>query len=356
MADDVDPESKTEDPTPRRREEARKQGQLPFSSELVGSVVLLAGVIGLNYFGRELGQTLLAVFREDLPQLFRPEFTPNHVQELFVRIFVKVVAALAPLLGLMLTGGVVANIVQVGLQFSPEKLEFKIDRLDPIGGLGRLFSPAALVKGLLGLLKIAALIGVSYFVIGGRFGTIFGVGRGRPADVAGSAWELVMRLALTLTAAVVLIALIDYVYQRRRFERGLRMTKQEIKDEQKQEEGDPQIKQRIRQIARERARRKMLSEVPKATVILTNPTHYAVALRYTQGRDETPVLVAKGAGVFAKAIAKLAREKNVPVVERPELARLLYGSVKEGQAIPGQLYRAVAEVIAFVYRMRGIGA
>ena len=134
------------------------------------------------------------------------------------------------------------------------------------------------------------------------------------------------------------------------------MTKQEIKDEQKQEEGDPQIKARIRQIARERAKRKMLSEVPKATVILTNPTHYAVALRYAPGRDETPVVVAKGAGVFAQAIAKRARETNVPVIERPELARSLYSSVKEGRAIPGPLFRAVAEVIAFVYRLRGISA
>ena len=194
MAEEVDPELKTEDPTPRRREEARKQGQLPFSSELVGSVVLLGGIVGLLYFGRDLGGTLLDVFRTDLPQLFRPELTPNHIQELFARTFVKVVAALVPLLGLMLAGGIVSCVVQTGLHFSPEKLEFNLDRLNPVGGFGRLFSPAALVKGLLGLLKIAALVGVSYFVLSSRIGTIYGLGRGRVGDVTGSAWALVLRL------------------------------------------------------------------------------------------------------------------------------------------------------------------
>jgi flagellar biosynthetic protein FlhB len=168
------------------------------------------------------------------------------------------------------------------------------------------------------------------------------------------AWDLVLRLGLYLVGAMALIAAVDYFYQRRRFEISLRMTKQEVKDELKQDEGDPQQKARMRQIARERMKRKMLQSVPKATVVITNPTHYAVALRYNPG-DPAPVVVAKGAGVFALKIRDLARTHGVPIVERPALARGIYAAVKEGQPIPAVLFRAVAEVLAFIFRLRGVG-
>ncbi|MEO2088060.1 MAG: flagellar biosynthesis protein FlhB [Gemmataceae bacterium] len=355
MAEDVDEESKTEDPSPRRREEARKQGQVPFSQELVGAVVLLAAVIGLIVFGNSIGGRLLQVIRDDLPVVRHENLTPADAQKLFLSAALRLGAAVAPWFGLMLVAGVAACVVQAGLQLTPEKLELKFDRLNPATGAQRLFSTAALVKGGLAMLKVAAIGGMAYWVFEGRVGVILGLNHDRLSWAAVSAWAVITRLALYLAAATALVAAADYIYQRRRFEVGLRMTKQEVKDELKQEEGDPQLKARMRQLARERMMRKMLTEVPKATVVITNPTHYAVALRYDTPTDDAPVVVARAAGAFALKVIALARDSGVPVVERPTLARAIYAAVKEGRPIPGPLFRAVAEVIAFVYRLRGIG-
>ncbi len=256
-----------------------------------------------------------------------------------------------PFFGLLLAVGVGASVAQVGFQINTEKLELKPDRLNPVNGVGKLFSGSSVVRGLLTVLKVLAVGAVAYFVLDGRGGSVVSLGRGRLTGAAPVAWELVLRLSLYLAGAVALVAIIDYVYQRRRFERSLMMTKEELKQELKQEDGDPQIKARIRQIARERTRRRALTEVPKATVVVTNPTHYAVALRYDPVRDTAPVVIAKGKGAFAKRIMKLARESGVPVIERPPLARALQ-AIREGQAIPGVLFRAVAEVLAFVMKLR----
>ncbi len=352
MAEDVDPESKTEEASPKRREDARKQGQIPFSAELVGAVVLLASVLALANLGKPLGEAMLNVFRHDLPKAFRGDFTALDAQVLFARTAITVLTALLPILGVMLAAGVAAAVAQAGFQITPERLELKFDRLDPTSGFGRLFSFASVVKGLLAILKVTAVAVVAYVVIDGRYGLITGLGRDRVPGAAVTAWSIVTRLAVYLAAAAVLIALIDYVYQRQRFETQLRMTKQEVKEELKESEGDPQLKARMRQVARERARRKMLQAVPKATVVITNPTHYAVALRYEAATDAAPVVVAKGAGAFAERIMALARTSGVPVLERPPLARALFKGVREGQPIPAVLFRAVAELIALVYRLR----
>ncbi|HEX4608761.1 MAG TPA: flagellar biosynthesis protein FlhB [Urbifossiella sp.] len=354
MAEDVDPESKTEDPTPHRREEARRQGQVPFSAELVGGVVLLAGIIGLGNIGPNVGGTMLDVFRSDLARLYRPDLTADEARELIVGLVSRMLTVLAPMFGILLAIGVAAAVAQVGFSVNTDKLAPNFDKLNPVTGFGRLFSMAAVVRGLQTVAKVSALAIVAYLVIEPRGGVVASLARDRLGGAALTSWALVVRLATYLAAAVAGVAVIDYLYQRRRFEQSLRMSKQEIKDEHKQEEGDPHIKARIRQIARDRFRQRMLKAVPTATVVVTNPTHYAVALRYDADRDAAPVVVARGAGAFARRVAKLARERRVPVVERPVLARALYG-LKEGQSIPGPLFRAVAEVLAFVYKLRGVG-
>jgi flagellar biosynthetic protein FlhB len=353
--EEVDQESKTEDPTPRRREEARRQGLAPYSAELVGSLVTLAGVIGLTYMGPALWDAMTGVYRHDLQRLFRSEYPVEGAREMLQRNSIWILTALLPFFGLLLAVGVGASLIQVGFQINTEKLEPNFDRLNPATGWSRLFSFASLVRGLLTLLKLAALGFVADWVIEGRAGVVAALSSYRLSAAATASWLLVMRLALYLASAVAAVTVIDYIYQRRRFEQSLKMTRQELKEELKREEGDPQIKARIRQIQRERARRRMMAEVPKATVVVTNPSHYAVALRYDASRDGAPVVIAKGTGVLAKRIAALARRHSIPVLERPPLARALYASVREGQAIPGPLFRAVAEVLAFVYRMRGPG-
>jgi flagellar biosynthetic protein FlhB len=353
LAEDVDKESKTEDPTPRRREEARRQGQVPFSAELVGSAVLLAGVVGLSNIGADVWRAMILVFRQDLARAFQPGFGIEDAVELMARTIARVLAALLPFFGLVMGVGIAVNVAQVGFQINTEKLAPNVDKLNPANGVSRLFSVAALVRGGLTLLKVIGLGLVAYLVLEGRAGIITSLSQDRLAGAAPAAWGVVMRLALYLTVAVAVVAVLDYFYQRYKFEQSLRMTKEEVKRELKEEEGDPLIKARLRQIARERTRRRMLAEVPKATVVVTNPTHYAVALRYDSARDAAPVVVAKGAGLFARRIAELARTSGVVVIERPPLARALYSGVKEGQPIPGPLFRAVAELLAMVYRLRG---
>jgi flagellar biosynthetic protein FlhB len=356
VAEEVDQESRTEDPTPRRREEARRQGQVPFSAELVGSAVLLGGVIGLIYLGPSMWDAMIALFRHDLARLLHGEFGVEWARELMQRATIQLLTVLTPFFGLLLAIGIGASVLQVGFQLNAEKMEPNFDRLNPASGFGRLFSMAAVVRGLLALLKVVALGFVAYWVVSGRGLIIASISANPLSGATATSWAIVMRLATYLSAAIVIVAILDYVYQRRRFEQSLRMTKQEVKEEMKREEGDPQIKARIRQIQRDRARRRMLSEVPKATVVVTNPTHYAIALRYDAPRDTAPMVVAKGHGVIARRIAELARRHSIPVLERPPLAKALYESVREGQAIPGPLFRAVAEVLAFVYRVRGATA
>lgn len=355
MAEEVDQESRTEDPTPRRRDEARRQGQVPFSAELVGSAVTLAGVIGLTYIGPTIWEAMTGVFLRDYPNLFHSDYPVEGAREMLQRNLIAVLSAMLPFFGLVLAVGIGASILQVGFQINTEKLELNLDRLNPTSGFGRLFSFASLFRGLLTLLKLVALAFVADWVIEGRAGVLLALSSYRLRAATLASWSVEMRLAAYLAAAVALVSVIDYIYQRYRFEQSLKMTKQEVKEELKREEGDPRIKARIRQIQRDRARRRMMAEVPKATVVVTNPTHYSVALRYNAPRDSAPVLVAKGQGVFAKRIAELARRHSIPVLERPPLARALYAGVREGQAIPGPLFRAVAEVLAFVYRVRGGG-
>lgn len=354
MAEEVDDESKTEEATPRRREEARRQGQIPFSNELVGSVVLLAGVLSLSAFGPMIGSGLMNAFRDGLVRIHHPEFDSTTVQELFQRNAIPMLVSMLPLLAALLVAGVAASVAQAGFEVNGEKLGPKFEKLNPAEGWQRLFSVSSLVRAGLMILKTIALAAVAYWVLEGRLGILTAIGRDRLGGAASSAWTLIMRLATFMSAGVVLVSLLDYVYQRRKFERGLMMTRQELKDEMKQEEGDPQLKARIRQIQRDRARQRMLREVPKSTVVLTNPTHYAVALRYQPGTDAAPVLVAKGTGLMAQRIVKLATEFGVPVLERPTLTRALYSGVKDGHPIPNVLFQAVAEVLAFLYRLRGI--
>lgn len=356
MADDVDQESKTEDPTPRRREEARRQGQVPFSAEMVGSLVLLAGVIGLINIGPAIWAAMYDVFRHDLPRIFHAEFGSAEAADLIARTVMRMLGVLLPFFGVLLAIGIGASVAQVGFQLNTEKLSFNFDKLNPANGLGRLFSFAALFRGLITLAKVIALAAMAYVVLEPRSGVLASLGRHKLESATATAWAVVLKLLVYLVSAVTLVSVADYFYQRRKFEQSLRMTKEELKRELKEEDGDPQVKARVRALQREIAQRKMLAEVPKATVVVTNPTHYAVALRYDPARgDASPIVVARGRGAFAKRIAEMARENRVPVLERPVLARALYGQVKEGQTIPNVLFQAVAEVLVFIYKLRGYG-
>jgi flagellar biosynthetic protein FlhB len=353
MAESDDYDSRTEPATQRRRDEAREQGRVAYSSELVGGLLLLASMILLTNLGGTLSGGLLDSVRIALPAAPPHDLGVGEAAEQLGRYYWAWLRITGAFLIGLLALGVTANVVQIGFHITPDRLGPEFDKLDPTEGLKRLFSLAALVKGTLAVLKVASLILLTYLVLRGRLTLLTTAGEGGLIHMVGQGWGLTMRLAVAAASVMFLLGVVDYIYQRQRFERSLRMTKQEIKEEAKREEGDPVLKARIRAIQREMARRRMMAAVPKATVVVTNPTHIAVALLYERGVNAAPRVVAKGSGFIAARIIELAREAGVPVVERRPLARALFKVAKIDQEIPEMLFHAVAELLAYLYRLRG---
>lgn len=344
---------RTEDPTPRRREEARKQGQVPFSPELTAAIVVLAGVLVLFVMGPVVGGQLVQTFRGQLREKVLIDLNLDTTRQLAWEQTGKLMSILGLSFAVTMLAGIGASIAQMGLHWLPDRLLPDWDRVSPTTGFSRLVSLQTLRRALIALLKVAGLTLIAALLVRGRLGEIVQLGRGSVSETAAAGWEVCIRMMLYLAAALLAVGLLDYFFQWRRIEAALKMSRQDIKEETKREEGDPMIKARLRALQRQRARYRTLAAVPKATVVITNPTHYAVALRYDRGSDRAPVVTAKGAGVLARQIAETARRHAVPVLERPPLARMLFFSVPEGQEIPPTLFQAVAEVIAFVLRLRG---
>lgn len=352
MAEGADNEDKTFDPTPRRREEAREQGRYAFSQDLGSSSTTFAGFACLMFLGKNMGSNMLSSFRTDLGRLRSDDLTPNSASEMLTNLFGNGLTVVGGFFAVLLVVAVIAGIVQAGFHISPERLGPDFSKFDPTSGVKRIISTANVVKGLLAILKVIMLSWVAYALLEGKVGSLLSLGHDRLTGAASTAWYLILRIAVWMAAVIFLLGIVDFLYQFRRFETSLKMTREEYERENKEEEGDPQFKARRKQLARERSRRKMLSNIPKATVVVTNPTHFAVALRYEQGRDVAPMVVAKGAGSFARRMSQLARDNGVPVLEKPELARALFAAVREDQPIPPGLFLAVAEVIAFVFKLK----
>jgi flagellar biosynthetic protein FlhB len=258
-----------------------------------------------------------------------------------------------PFMGLLLVVGLAVNLLQVGVRIAPDRLSMDLTRLLPTTAWKRLFSLSALVRGLLALGKVLILGILAWVLLRDRAGLFYGMSHAGLSGMVAQGWALTARLFLGMAAAVAVLGALDYAYQRYQFEQSLRMTKQEVKDELKREEGDPLIKARVRKIQREMARKRMMAAVPRATVVLTNPTHVAVVLLYERNIMPAPKVVAKGAGHLAERIKLEARRYGIPILERPALARAVYRAVRLDQEIPKVLFQAVAEVLAYLYRLRG---
>lgn len=351
MAEDLG-QSRTEDPTPRRREEARQQGQVAYSSDLGGAVILLVAVVGLWLGGERLGGRLLDTLRLDWLSVAVGDFGTLQAHALLATLFGRGLEMLGLLLGLLVVFGVAVAAAQVGFHLTPALLGPKWEKLNPAEGWTRLFSRAALFRGLAAVLKVGLVAALAWWVVRGRGGMVAALGEGGLGYAAAQGWGLVLRLALAVAAALVVLGVGDYLFQRWRLEQSLRMTRQELKEEVKREEGDPHIKGRMRKLQRELAQRRMMAQVPHATVVVTNPTHLAVALRYERGKRGAPRVLAKGRGYVAKRIEMLARRHAVPVVENKPVARALFRGAAVDQEIPSVLYFAVAEVLVYVYGLR----
>ncbi len=345
--------SKTEAATPRRREEARKKGQVARSVE-VNTALGLLGALALLYFsGFFMLQQMGSLCSYSWSNLGGFRFDLNEFRRYDLVFCLKLVLLLGPLfLGVFLVS-ILTNVLQFGFLFSWEPLALKPENLNPVQGFQRLFSRRTVVEFVKDLLKIVVAMGVTWLTLRGKLKEIVLLMAQDSGALFGNLVHLSAQLFLRLCLALLVLAALDYWYQRWEYEESIKMSKQEIKDEYRQLEGDPQIKARVRQLQREASRRRMLKDLPKADVVITNPTHLAVAVRYDTRSMEAPVVVAKGARLMAERIKEIAREHSIPVLENKPLARALYETTPVGGQVPGTLFAAVAELLAYVYQLQG---
>lgn len=353
MAENDDQE-RTEQATSKRREESREKGQVARSQEVVSVGILVAGLL-FFYFG---GSTLLLKTMDVMTSGFREagqvNLTPDSVTAIIINYVFKGFGILFPLLIAVLVAAILGNVLQFGFMFSSESIQPKFDKISPAKGFKRLFSIRSIVELFKGVLKVCIIGAVAYLIIRNEFDHLIPLADQSTWGIFSYIGGICFKILLAMTVVLVFLAALDYAYQRWEYEKGIRMTKQEIKDEYKSTEGDPMIKARIRRIQREMAQKRMMAEVPKADVIITNPTHLAVAIKYNPGDMQAPIVVAKGADFIAEKIRDIARENDIPIIENKPLAQVLYKIVKVNSMVPEDLYRAVAEVLAFVYEQKKI--
>lgn len=353
MAEDQDRSQQTEEPTQKRLEEARKAGDVVKSAEVNAFILLGGGSLAIIIFGHSAVLNvarLLTVFLE------QPEaFTINGPDLIAMAktLLSHLAIALAPFFTVLMAASIAGHVLQSRPVFALDKIFPDFSKLSPLAGLHRLFGIDGwlnLVKGLIKILIVGAAIWTQLWPERGGIGAILFQS---PATIASDMSHLLSKVLVAALSALAVIAILDYFWQRTQFLNRHRMSKQELKEEQRQNEGDPQVKAKIRQLRQERARKRMMSQVPQATVVIANPVHFAVALKYESGKMAAPVCVAKGVDALALRIRAVAEENHVPVVENPPLARALHAAVEIDDPIPPEHFKAVAQVIGYVLRLQG---
>jgi flagellar biosynthetic protein FlhB len=343
---------RTERATPRRREKAREKGQVARSQEVNSFFVLAVGLSLLllcaGHFTEELARNTGYLLSQ--AHFLGPSnlFGVSYLLDGGVRSFFW---TLAPLAGLVLVAAIGANLLQVGLKVTPQAMAFQWNRLNPISGAKRFFQKRTLFELVKNLLKVGLISLLAGLVIRGLMDDLNAAALLPLDGILTMARGSFLKLILVLLAFMAALAVADWIFQRWQHEEELKMSRQEVKEEYKEFEGDPQIKARIRALQIEASRKRMLADVPRADVVITNPTHFAVALKYESGKP-APVVLAKGADFLARKIREVARESRIPVIENKPVARALYAEVEVGRTIPESLYQAVAEILAYVYRLR----
>jgi flagellar biosynthetic protein FlhB len=353
MAEGQDDASKTEEPTAKRMDDARKRGQVAVSREVNSWSVLLAATLTLAALAPSLADRTRAMLVGFLaePHLLRVDV--SNIRDLVLDVCVATAIAIAPIIAAILAAGLAAGIVQIGWLYAPEAIQPKLSKISPMQGFKRLFSAASLVEFVKGLLKMAIVGWACWLVAGPEFDQLPLYILRDPAASLALMGAMTLKMLMAAVAVMTLIAGADLAYQRIRLRNELLMSRTEIKDEYKEQEGDPMVKAKLRQIRQDRSRRRMMQAVPKADVVITNPTHYAVALRYDRDAMAAPIVVAKGLDRVALKIREIAETNRVPIVENPPLARALHATVELDEPVPPEHYKAVAEVISFVWRRRG---
>jgi flagellar biosynthetic protein FlhB len=353
MAEDQH-QDRTEKPTPKRKQDARRKGQVAQSKEVAGVLILMLSLTLFTLAGAWMFAYLSQYLRGAFETIASAKIhEPAGAEVLLIQTAGIIFKLTLPVMGLALVAGLAGNVAQFGFVLSGHALTPKLSKLNPVSGLKRLFSLRSLVELIKSLLKIVLIGGVAFVVVQKELQVIPTLPHQSVFDILFFVGRVAFKIFFYVTVVLLVLAGLDYAYQRWEHERELKMTRQEVKDELKQTEGDPRVKARIRSIQMETARKRMLEAVPDADVVITNPTHLAVALQFDADTMAAPCVVAKGAGSVAERIRKIAAEHAIPVVENKPLAQTLFKTVDIGGSIPVELYRAVAEILAYVYRLKG---
>lgn len=347
---------KTEKPTDKRRKEAREEGQVAKSNEITTSISLITAFSTLALFTGYMYKKLREIFNESFRlSQYVEEFDFNNtvfVSKIIGEFFSQVLLTVLPFMAIGFIMAFVTSFLQVGWHPTLKPLKPKFERINPLKGFKRLFSLRVFVELLKSILKVVIISLIIYTTINGEIDYILNLFDHSVEEICVYMMNIIVKIGLKVGVFYVIVAAIDYGYQKYEHEQNLKMTKQEIKEEYKMQEGNPEVKRKIKQKMREVSMRRMMQELPKADVIITNPTHFAVAIQYDTEVSDTPLVLAKGADLVAKRIKEIAKENNIEIVENKPLARTLYYTVDIGQEIPPELYQAVAEVLAFVYKLK----
>lgn len=344
---------KKHEATPYRRQKAREEGQIPKSQDLGSAVLLLVGVLVLQNTGPRIMAAIVQLFQDQFAHQNYWQTDPSTTIAGLAQIVLRIGVGLVPLLGLLVLTAIISNVAQSGFVLLPDQLNFNWNRVNPMSGFARLFSLSNATRLGFGLLKISLVSSVLALGVYNRWNEILDVGKMPLESAAILVWQISTNLCLQAAIVLTILAVADYFFQRWNFEQQIRMTDEEVREEYKSTQGDPSLKARRRKIQREMASQRLTQEVPKGDVVLVNPTEIAVVIRYDPATMRAPMVIAKGADHIAFRIRKIATEHGIPIVEKISLARALFKSVEVGQYVPVQEYAAVAEILKYVYQVKG---
>lgn len=352
MADDSDAGEKTEEPSQHRIDEFRKKGDVAVSRELTSVLVLAACLMTLSlslvFIFEQMTTYIEWLYTLDISSAF----TPKSLTTITTKTMMTAAKCAAPVLFVALCAGVLSQVAQIGFLYSPDILELNFDRVNPINGMKKLFSKQALFEAVKGVIKFVVIIAVVYAYLKDDISKYNGFMHLEIEQSYFYAKDLLLKISFAIILALAVIAVLDFAFQKLTYKKKLMQTKQELKQESKEQDGNPEVKARIRQIQREMSRKRMIQDVKTADVIVTNPTHISIVLKYDSETMVSPMIIGKGQDHMALKIREIAKEHNIPIVENVLLARTLYKTVKVGSPVPRNMYKAVAEVLAFVYKLK----
>ncbi|ADU30741.1 flagellar biosynthesis protein FlhB [Evansella cellulosilytica] len=345
-------QEKTEKATPKKRKESRQKGQVSKSSDVNTSFILLFVFLAFWLMGSFSVDQLIGITRYSFQEYLLMELTEANVYSMFINFSIQAAIVVGPFMFIAMLAAIFSNYLQVGILFAPEAIKMKLSKLDPIQGAKRIFSVRALVEFLKSLLKIVCVGFAGFTVIWIAIDDILMLSLYSVGESVRLIGNLLIMMGLAVAFLLIFLSVFDYLYQKYDHEKNIKMSKQDVKDEYKKTEGDPLIKSKIKEKQRQMAMSRMMAEVPKADVVITNPTHYAIALKYDDQNMAAPIIVAKGVDFIALKVINIAKNNNVMTVENRPLARALYAQADIGDPVPEDLFKAVAEVLAYVYRIQ----